>query len=146
MTRTKKVKCLICSKEVYEGSDYKYHFLIYHSNKAERKEEFKYYCEDCDFGSFSETKYLLHLKSKKHQKKFLPQHRCLLCSFMSDAESELKFHILKEHASENERKKHAQWYCLDCDTMMEGQVQYDKHFASHKHQSTVLLNQQQKNH
>ena len=35
-----------------------------------KKKQFKYYCEYCDFGIFSELRYKNHLETKKHKIKF----------------------------------------------------------------------------
>jgi len=42
----------------------KLHYLNHHSNKEERKKEFKYYCENCDFGNFTKALYKAHLEAK----------------------------------------------------------------------------------
>ena len=34
------------------------------TNKEERKKEFKYYCELCDFGNFSKGLFKLHMETK----------------------------------------------------------------------------------
>jgi len=44
----------------------KLHYLNNQANKEERKKEFKYYCEECDFGNFSKGLFKLHMESK-HQ-------------------------------------------------------------------------------
>ena len=41
----------------------KLHYLNNHSNKEEKK-EFKYYCENCDFGNFSKGLFKLHMGAK----------------------------------------------------------------------------------
>ena len=45
----------------------KLHYLNHHSNKEERKNEFKYYCEPCDFGHFTKALYKAHLEAKHSQ-------------------------------------------------------------------------------
>ncbi len=44
----------------------KQHILNLHSEKEDRKKDFKYYCEKCDFGSFIKQTYNKHLESNKH--------------------------------------------------------------------------------
>jgi hypothetical protein len=36
--------------------------------EEERKKEFKYYCEECDFGNFSKGLFKLHMESKHKTK------------------------------------------------------------------------------
>ena len=43
------------------------HILNKHSTKDERKEKFKYYCELCDFGTFSKDTMEVHNNSTKHK-------------------------------------------------------------------------------
>jgi hypothetical protein len=42
----------------------KLHYLNNHANKEERKKDFKYYCEPCDFGNFSKSLFKLHMDIK----------------------------------------------------------------------------------
>lgn len=42
------------------------HLLNIHSTKEDRKKQFKYYCDNCDFGTFAEQIYNTHLKTEKH--------------------------------------------------------------------------------
>ncbi len=43
------------------------HILNNHSTKEEKKLKYNYYCEYCDYGSFSKPLYEKHIKSNKHQ-------------------------------------------------------------------------------
>lgn len=45
------------------------HILTQHSTPEERKKQFKYYCECCDFGTLGEVLYNRHLETKKHNEK-----------------------------------------------------------------------------
>ena len=49
----------------------KQHILNNHSSKIERKKEFTFYCEECDFGTFRKNIYENHLNSEKHKRKIL---------------------------------------------------------------------------
>ena len=58
-----------CEKCLYETKNiviFKQHKLTEHSNKEERKKEFKYYCEKCDFGTFADILYKRHCETRKH--------------------------------------------------------------------------------
>ncbi len=59
----------ICDKCIFETPNkvkFKEHKLNNHSNKEERKKEFKYYCELCDKGYFYNDMYSRHTKTEKH--------------------------------------------------------------------------------
>lgn len=45
------------------------HILNNHSTNKERKEKFRYYCEVCDFGSFSGKHYKKHLETQRHKRR-----------------------------------------------------------------------------
>ena len=59
-------KCKYCCYETKNLSSMKLHYLTKHSNKEERKTNFKYYCEKCDFGTFSDILFSRHNETKKH--------------------------------------------------------------------------------
>lgn len=60
--------CDFCNYKPTGNTNYIQHKLNYHSSKEERKDEFKYYCENCDFGTFTKQIYEGHLKTSKHIK------------------------------------------------------------------------------
>jgi hypothetical protein len=62
--KTFEPKCKSCDYITTRTTNMKLHYLNHHSNKEERKKEFKYYCEDCDFGHFTKALYKAHLEAK----------------------------------------------------------------------------------
>jgi len=64
-------KCAVCGYESTNEFNYKSHYLNNHSTKEDKKKDFKYYCECCDFGTFVKTCYELHIKTQKHKTKSL---------------------------------------------------------------------------
>jgi hypothetical protein len=60
-------KCSKCDYKPKSNTNYLQHTLIYHSTKEERKEKFTFYCETCDYGSFTEKSLITHKNSKKHK-------------------------------------------------------------------------------
>lgn len=64
-------KCDKCNYKVQNKTMMKEHYLNEHGNKKERESEFKYYCKECDFGTFCEKRIEIHKKTKKHQKYIL---------------------------------------------------------------------------
>jgi hypothetical protein len=61
-------KCVECEYKTKNKTMYKQHILNEHSTIEIRKKEFKFYCELCDFGTFSKDINNNHLNSKKHLK------------------------------------------------------------------------------
>ncbi len=57
-------KCRLCDYKTNRTINMKLHYLNNHANKEERKKEFKYYCEECDFGNFSKSLFKLHMEVK----------------------------------------------------------------------------------
>jgi hypothetical protein len=68
-TRSDKIlepQCKECNYTTNNLTCMKVHYLTHHSNKEERKREFKYYCEKCDFGTYAEILFTRHYETKKH--------------------------------------------------------------------------------
>jgi hypothetical protein len=61
-------KCEKCNYESNNKTTFTQHKLNEHSNKEQREKEFKYYCNLCDFGTFSKGLYENHKKTDKHIK------------------------------------------------------------------------------
>ena len=57
-------QCKFCVYSTTSSTNMKLHYLNNHANKEERKNEFKYYCEACDFGNFSKGLFKLHNDTK----------------------------------------------------------------------------------
>jgi Zinc-finger of C2H2 type len=57
-------KCKVCDYTTNRTTNMKLHYLNNHADKEERKKEFKYYCEECDFGHFTKGLYDLHMNVK----------------------------------------------------------------------------------
>lgn len=71
-TRKDKVcpeKCPKCDYECSVNTTLKQHILSKHSTVDEKKKEFKYYCEKCDFGAFAKQLYDKHCNTTKHKQK-----------------------------------------------------------------------------
>jgi len=63
----KMYKCDNCEFITKNKSNYLVHKLNKHSTKEERKKEYKYYCELCDFGVFGKSLYDTHLETSTHK-------------------------------------------------------------------------------
>ena len=60
-------KCDKCNYESVNELNFKTHNLNNHLSKEERKLQFKFYCDKCDFGCFTETCYTSHIQTQKHK-------------------------------------------------------------------------------
>ena len=61
-------KCKFCNYMTKNVFLLKKHILTEHSTKEERKEKITYYCNLCDFGTFSKDTYDIHLNTNKHKR------------------------------------------------------------------------------
>ena len=60
-------KCDECNNEYSSQRALKEHKLNKHSNKKEKKVEYKYYCEICNVGKNNKLVYEKHIKSDRHE-------------------------------------------------------------------------------
>jgi ribosomal protein L35 len=68
-TRSDKVlepKCKHCEYTTNNLTCMKVHCLTQHSSKEERKKEFKYFCDKCDFGTYADILFTRHCETQKH--------------------------------------------------------------------------------
>ena len=59
-------KCGLCDYKPNKTTNLKLHYLNKHATKEERKQQFNFYCEKCDFGCFVEVLLNRHLETQKH--------------------------------------------------------------------------------
>ena len=60
--------CNKCDFSSTNKNNYLTHKLNNHSTKEERKQQFKYYCDNCDFGVFTESSLEIHKHSLRHNR------------------------------------------------------------------------------
>jgi len=60
--------CDKCDFSSTNNYNYLTHKLNNHSTKEERKQQFKYYCDNCDFGVFTESSLEIHKHSLRHNR------------------------------------------------------------------------------
>ncbi len=60
-------KCIHCEYTTRKNVSLKQHYLNNHGTIEERKKEFKYYCDNCDFGTFIKEILTKHKESIKHK-------------------------------------------------------------------------------
>jgi hypothetical protein len=63
------LKCTKCDYKTKNKTTMIQHELNEHASIEERKSKFRYYCNVCDYGTFSIDLYNNHNKNKKHTKK-----------------------------------------------------------------------------
>lgn len=61
------LKCELCDYTTINKYNYNVHMLNNHLTKEEREKQFKFYCNKCDFGCFTQTSFDIHLSTKKHK-------------------------------------------------------------------------------
>ncbi len=59
--------CKFCNYKTINLRSMKTHILTHHLEKDDRKKEFKYYCDKCDFGTFGEILFIRHCETNKHK-------------------------------------------------------------------------------
>ena len=59
-------KCKFCDYTPTKTTNLKLHYLNKHATKEERKKDFNFYCEKCDFGCFVNILFTRHLETQKH--------------------------------------------------------------------------------
>ena len=59
-------KCSHCNYETNKTSNMKLHTLTHHSTPQDRKQKFKHYCDNCDFGTDVQILFSRHLETQKH--------------------------------------------------------------------------------
>jgi len=64
-------KCAHCDYSTKNSTTLKTHLLNNHSTREERKSEFKFFCECCDYGSFYENFINVHNETAKHKNNVL---------------------------------------------------------------------------
>ena len=61
-------KCKSCDFTSTNKNNYLTHELNNHSTKEERSLKFKFYCEKCDFGVFTESSFNIHKETTRHKR------------------------------------------------------------------------------
>lgn len=59
-------KCEKCDHKTKNKTNLIQHYLNYHGNFEERKNNFKFFCEYCNYGTFSKSFIEKHINSIKH--------------------------------------------------------------------------------
>ncbi len=102
--------------------------------------EYKYICEKCKLYTNAKSTYDKHLLSGIHingkratrsNKKLI--EKCENCDYTTKNITNMRLHILNNHATKEERKEKLKYYCELCDYGTFGESLYEKHKNSPKH-------------
>lgn len=102
-------------------------------------DQYKYYCEKCQYGANiknyfdAHNKSTLHLTGKKKCKPKKEEYKCEECDFTTNKTSNLLTHKLNNHSTAEERKEKYKYYCDLCDVGTFVESNYEKHKLSTKH-------------
>lgn len=137
MVNAQKVVCTYCGQETYPGIEALSHYLAAHGTLKEKIMQYDFYCAQCDVGNMNEKLFNRHLKTKSHIRKTSGLHYCVLCPRTEKNESDLKYHVLEIHASEEEQAKSYAYYCELCKKGYRSKTNYVEHHTSRKHREKM---------
>ncbi len=96
------------------------------------------YCAKCDFRAPRVCEFIRHCKSSKHQRNGEKKPIiCNICNKQVSSHFILKSHILINHSSIDDKKKH-KYYCETCDTIVTTQHKLDIHNETKVHKNKIL--------
>ena len=104
-------------------------------------EEYKYFCEKCNYGTNIKNSYNKHKESNLHiegirkskEKKEQVIYKCDLCDYKSINNYNYNTHKLNNHSDKNERKEKFKFYCDKCDFGVFTQSMIDRHNQTLRH-------------
>jgi hypothetical protein len=103
--------------------------------------EYKYYCEKCDYGTNIRHSLLIHNESTLHKTgergkrppKDPKTYQCKKCDYNTVNKNNYLTHLLNNHSSKKKRKEKFKYYCDKCDFGVFTESSYNKHFESKRH-------------
>lgn len=69
-------KCNNCEYQTKNKTLLIQHQLNAHADIKERQKKFRYYCKNCDYGTFSIDLYNRHIETDKHKKSIIRHKKC----------------------------------------------------------------------
>ena len=101
------------------------------------RKRFQHTCEKCNFTAHRPAEWLIHIETNKHKQDGKPKSRiCELCNITFANHWIQKMHMLKLHASQEDRAK-SQYYCQVCDLIFFSPLFLDKHINGKIHLNLV---------
>jgi hypothetical protein len=104
-------------------------------------DNYKYYCDKCEYGTNIKYSYECHLKTKLHltgnrdrkKKELKKEYECKKCDYNTVNKNNYLTHKLNNHSSKEKRKEMFKYYCDKCDFGVFTESSYNKHFESKRH-------------
>jgi hypothetical protein len=101
------------------------------------------YCDICDFTGKTQTHFIKHILTQKHQRcgqKKISLFDCIDCEYKSKNSYHMKIHKIMQHGTSQERKDNCSYYCENCDVGFFASMFYESHMKSKKHNNKLLIN------
>ncbi len=113
-------------------------------------EQYKYYCEKCNYYTNIKNSMNLHIKSNLHLTGELGKrniktedkkktYKCDKCDFISKNKNNYMVHKLNKHSTTEERKCGYKYYCELCDFGVFSQSLYNKHLETETHKNIIKI-------
>jgi hypothetical protein len=100
----------------------------------------KYNCNYCKFYTNNPTEWIIHMKSKKHERLGNPKsYNCPKCTYKALNNWNLTMHTFTNHATKEERAQY-KYYCPDCDKVFFCNKYYNTHMETALHKNRILAN------
>lgn len=98
---------------------------------------FNHKCEPCNFIATRPCEWFIHIKSEKHLRNGQTKSKlCEICNIEFKTHWIQKMHILKFHASIEDRAK-MKYYCKECDLFFFSKLYMDKHITGKIHLNLI---------
>jgi hypothetical protein len=106
-------------------------------SNIQTKKKFTHYCEKCNFNATRPAEWLIHIETNKHKRDGKAKSTiCDICNVELKTHWICKMHVLKIHASKEERSK-SKYYCDTCDLVFFSKLYLDKHNDGKIHKNLV---------
>ena len=110
--------------------------------------EFKYYCEKCDYGTDIKFSLLQHNETILHKtgergkknKKIKDIYKCEKCDYQSTNKNNYLTHSLNNHSTKEEREKGFTYYCKYCDFGVFTESSINTHNTTIRHKRLSNIN------
>ena len=109
-----------------------------------KENDFKYYCEKCNFGCDIKSRWERHINTELHitgKKKirsdFKGIKKCECCDFETKNNLQFTEHKLNYHSNKEEREKEFKYYCKFCDYGTFAITFIEKHNNTTKHKRHI---------
>jgi hypothetical protein len=107
-------------------------------------ENYKYYCEKCNFKNNNRILYEKHLETTLHKtgekkkKGKKEDYKCDKCDYTTEKISNYNSHFLNNHSTKEERREKYKYYCEYCDMGVFTESMFKKHLETLIHKRKAL--------